>query len=166
MGIVEKIESHLQFARQYEEIGKHDPFWHSATGLVEQAITDLDPGGVKILREIPPAEIYADPLTEKVFYNLFENALRHSSPLTMIRVSATEEDSGYLVLVFEDDGMGIAYGETERIFSRFYGKNTGLGLTFSREILSVTDIRIQESGVPGAGARFEIHVPPPSWRYS
>jgi signal transduction histidine kinase len=47
---------------------------------------------------------------------------------------------------------------------RGFGKNTGLGLFFSREILSITGISITETGVYGVGARFEIRVPGGIWR--
>ena len=166
IGIVGNIESHLRFLRKYEEIGKHEPVWQRVGGVIDHAIAHLVHDGVEILRNVPPVEIYADPLSEKVFYNLLENALRHGGHLTSIRISAREQAGGDLVLVFEDNGVGIAAEEKERIFSRFYGKNTGLVLTFSREILSVTDIRITETGYPGKGARFEIRVPHQSWRYS
>jgi len=38
-------------------------------------------------------------------------------------------------------------------------RNRGLGLFLAKEILSITGLTIQERGVPGIGARFEIHVP-------
>jgi len=60
--------------------------------------------------------------------------------------------------VCEDDGDGVASGEKEKIFERGFGKNTGLGLFLSREILSITGIMIRETGVPGKGARFEMTV--------
>jgi signal transduction histidine kinase len=40
----------------------------------------------------------------------------------------------------------------------------GLGMTLSRDILAVTGIGISETGIPGKGARFEIHVPAKSWK--
>ncbi|MEG3055210.1 MAG: hypothetical protein RQM90_03380 [Methanoculleus sp.] len=40
----------------------------------------------------------------------------------------------------------------------------GLGLFFVREILSITGMTIRETGKPGEGARFEIHVPPDGYR--
>jgi K+-sensing histidine kinase KdpD len=38
-------------------------------------------------------------------------------------------------------------------------RNRGLGLFLAKEILSITGLTIQETGVPGKGARFEIQVP-------
>jgi len=45
-----------------------------------------------------------------------------------------------------------------------FGKNTGLGLALSREILDITGISIREAGEPGNGARFEMTVPKGTWR--
>jgi len=66
--------------------------------------------------------------------------------------------------VCEDDGTGIPPGEKEKIFERGYGKNTGMGLFLSREILAITGISITGNGEPGKGARFEIRVPPGKFR--
>ncbi len=70
------------------------------------------------------------------------------------------------VLVCEDDGDGVPAEEKEKIFERGFGKNTGLGLSLSREILSITGITISETGEPGKGARFEMTVPKAAWRTS
>ena len=71
---------------------------------------------------------------------------------------------GQAVIVCEDDGVGVPAGDKERIFDKGFGKNTGLGLALSREILDITGITITETGTPGAGARFEITVPAGSCR--
>jgi PAS domain S-box-containing protein len=166
-GILDKIEGHLRFSREYEEIGKHEPVWQSLDTLVDLAKSDLPPSRVEVSCRIPPVRIYADPLSVKVMYNLLENALRHGGPgLSRVVVSAEEQADGELVVVFEDNGVGVPADEKELIFNHGFGKNTGLGLTLSHEILAVTDIRITETGTPGTGARFEIHIPPQSWRKS
>ncbi len=64
----------------------------------------------------------------------------------------------------EDDGEGVPADEKEKIFERGFGKNTGLGLFISREILDITGITIRETGVPGKGARFEMAVPKGTYR--
>ena len=166
-GILRKIDAHLQFSREYEEIGKHDPVWQSLVSIVSRAKSDLTPTSVEISVSVPPVRVYADPISVKVVYNLLENALRHGgAALTRVSVTAEERDDGELVVVFGDDGTGVPADNKELIFTRGYGKNTGLGLTLSREILAVTDIRLVETGTPGKGARFEMHIPPQSWRKS
>jgi len=104
-------------------------------------------------------------MLEKVFSNLLDNSLRHGGHVTGIGVSAHESDQG-LVVVWEDNGVGIRAGEKERIFERGFGKHTGFGLFLVREILSLTGITIKETGKPGTGARFELLVPKGAYRFS
>ncbi len=119
-----------------------------------------------VKNDLPPGiEVFADPLVVKVFYNLMDNAALYGGKITFIRFSV-EDDGDDHVIVCEDDGDGIIAQEKEKIFERGFGKNTGLGLALSREILSITGITIKETGVPGKGARFEITVPKDTWRVS
>lgn len=94
--------------------------------------------------------------------SLIENALRHGGgrPVTAVRFSAAETTGGGLAIACEDDGVGVPADAKERIFERGYGANTGLGLFLAREALGLTGITIAETGTPGAGARFELAVPP------
>jgi signal transduction histidine kinase len=103
-------------------------------------------------------EIFADPWLRKVFSNLIDNTLRYAEHVTKISVSFRESENG-LDLFFEDNGIGIPSDEKEKIFERGYGKNIGYGLFMVREILAITDLTIRETGEPGKGARYEIHVP-------
>ncbi len=92
-----------------------------------------------------------------------DNAVRHGGKITTVRFSAEERDGDHIV-VCEDDGVGIPLDEKEKIFDRGFGKNTGLGLFLSREVLDITGITIKETGEPGVGARFEMTVPKGAWR--
>ncbi len=60
--------------------------------------------------------------------------------------------------IYIDNGAGIPEDEKKKVFKRGYGKNTGLCLFLIREILSITDINIIETGTPGKGVRFEMTV--------
>lgn len=121
------------------------------------------PLSIGLSADLPSVEVFADPILEKVFYNLLENAVRHGQKVTAITVSAREIPEG-LVICWEDNGVGIPAHEKERIFQRDYGKHTGLGLFLAREICSVTGITLTETGDPGKGARFELLVPAGSYR--
>ena len=113
------------------------------------------------LRDI---EVYSDMMFERTFYNLIENSVRHGERVTTISVSDSETENG-LVLVVEDDGVGIPDNEKEIIFERGFGKNTGYGLYITREILDLTGISIRERGTFGKGARFEIIAPVGAFRW-
>ena len=102
--------------------------------------------------------VLADPLLERVFAALIENAVRHGGGATRIVLKAVPGGED-LVLVIEDDGVGIPWPDKERIFERGFGRNTGLGLFLAREILESMEMTIVEKGVPGHGAQFEIRIP-------
>ncbi|MFA6224727.1 MAG: sensor histidine kinase [Methanoregula sp.] len=110
--------------------------------------------------------MYVDPLFEKVFYNLIDNALKYGGDtMTRIHIFCHETDKG-LVLICEDDGVGISAEDKKYLFKRGFGKHTRLGLFLTREILEITFITIRETGEPGKGARFEMLMPKGAYRFT
>ena len=158
------ISSMIQFTREYECVGVKAPAWQNCCTLVDTAAMQVTLGKVMMKNELPAgAEVFADPLIGKVCYNLMDNAVRYGGKITTIRFSVEEAGDDHLI-VCEDNGDGVVAEEKEKIFERGFGKNTGLGLALSREILSITGITIKETGEPGKGARFEMAVPKGSYR--
>jgi len=154
----------LKFTKEYDKIGVNAPIWQDTRTLVDIAAKQAPLGKVLVKNELPAgAEVYADPLIAKVFYNLMDNAVRYGGKITTIRFFAEEREGGHIIIC-EDDGDGVLAQEKEKIFERGFGKNTGLGLTLSKEILSITGITIRETGEPGRGARFEMVVPKGAYR--
>jgi signal transduction histidine kinase len=100
-----------------------------------------------------------------VFGNLIENSLRYGGDrMTTVWFSSQESDSG-LTIVCEDDGAGISGEDKKHLFERGFGRNSGLGLFLSREILGITEITITETSTGVSGARFEIAVPKGAYRF-
>ena len=160
----ERISGMIRATREYEQIGIHVPAWQECHGLVDTAAKGAHLGNVIVKNDLTPGtEVFADPLIVKVFYNLMDNAIRYGVTITTIQFSVEESGDKHLI-VCEDDGVGIPADEKGRIFERGFGKNTGMGLFLSREILEITGITIAETGVPGKGARFEMTVPKGMWR--
>ena len=110
-------------------------------------------------------EVYADQLLQKVFYNLIDNSLKHGKSVFYITIKTTFVGKD-LAIIYEDDGEGIPDNMKDRVFERGIGSGTGWGLFFAREVLSLTDIAISETGTFGIGARFEIIVPEGGFRPS
>ncbi|ADN37561.1 multi-sensor signal transduction histidine kinase [Methanolacinia petrolearia DSM 11571] len=162
--ITDRVMKQIEFSRSYHDIGLEKPMWKGLGEQISGAAESLVRGDVQVRLNIDPVLIYADPLVEKVFYSLIENAIRHGKKITEIVVSAEEQEDGSLILRIEDDGIGVPEDEKDKIFSYGYGRNTGFGLAFSRELLSVTGIEISENGVFGEGATFEIHIPKGAWK--
>jgi len=164
MAAADRISSMIRFTREYEEVGVKAPVWEDCRTIVDTAASEARHGTVRVENDLPAGiEVFADPLITRVFYNLVDNAVRHGGKIRAIRYSI-ENRNDKRIIVCEDDGCGIPVIEKEHIFDPGFGKNTGLGLALSREVLSITGITITETGKPEKGARFEIAVPKEMWR--
>jgi signal transduction histidine kinase len=152
------IEHQISFTRDYENMGMKSPVWQNVGEMIAQAVSALPMRDVVVHSDDIHIEVFADPLFERVFYNLIDNALRHGEGITSIAFSYHVSDAA-LVIVCEDDGVGIPDQDKQHIFTKGFGRDSGLGLFLIREILSITGISIKETGVSGKGARFEITVP-------
>jgi two-component system sensor histidine kinase ChvG len=111
------------------------------------------------------------PLAQ-VFRNIIENAMSFSPKDGEIRVSARASE-GRAIVSIEDEGPGIPDENLDVIFRRFYtarplshgfGKNSGLGLSISRQIVEVHDGKIFAENLRDAdgkitGARFVVELP-------
>ena len=158
------IQEHLMFSDVYQKIGIQKPKWLSIGRIVENIRSSHNFGTISIIHTIGALEVYTDPMFGKIIINLVENALMHGCRVTTLQIGFHEHiDSG--ILYIEDDGMGIPNDKKGRIFERGYGKNTGLGLYYTREILGLTGMSISEQGMYGQGARFEIKIPKKSYRF-
>jgi PAS domain S-box-containing protein len=165
--ITKTIERQISFTKEYEDLGVHAPVWQDVRQCIGRAADELDLTGIDLVsEEMAGVEIFADSLLQKAFFNLIDNSLRHGGhALEKIRFLVHETDKG-LTILYEDDGSGIPAEQRTLIFERGYGKNTGFGLFFIREILDITGITIRECGEPGTGARFEILVPWGEYRFT
>lgn len=159
----ENIESMIRFTKEYEEMGLHAPVWQQLGPLLQKAAVGLNAKGLRIEKDLPEIEVWSDPLLLKVFANLLDNTVRHSGGASRVGITA-QDRAGQLHLVYEDDGDGVRREDKEHLFERGFGRNTGYGLFFTREILEMTGISIYEDGEPGQGARFVITVPQQCWR--
>jgi two-component system, OmpR family, sensor histidine kinase ChvG len=112
----------------------------------------------------------------QVVRNLLDNARSFSPPGSTVRVRVRRVQ-GYVEFRVEDEGQGIRPDNLERIFERFYtdrpevafGKNSGLGLSISRQIVEAHKGRIwaenrygkagSDGERPVLGARFVVTLP-------
>jgi sensor domain CHASE-containing protein len=160
---VRKIESTLDFAKQYQDLGARPPQWQDVNQSFLIGISHLDYSSVRRSVRLDNLEIYAEPLLERVFLTLGANVLRHAGDATEISLDYRLTGNG-LLISFRDNGTGVPDSEKENIFTRGYGKQKGMQLFLVREILGITGITIRETGTYGSGACFEITVPRMSYR--
>jgi PAS domain S-box-containing protein len=155
---VKNIQHQIEFARDYESLGVKVPQWMNVSEIFSHLLPVMGTYGITFSPPNAEIEIYADQLLERVFYNLVDNSIQHGEHVTKIGIRCEKTPDG-LVITYFDDGIGVPDESKEHIFERGVGKHTGLGLFLAREILEITGMTIRETGVSGAGARFEIHVP-------
>jgi two-component system sensor histidine kinase BaeS len=113
----------------------------------------------------PGAGALADPdRTLQALSNLVENALRCTGSGGTVRIVASPGR-----LDVEDDGPGIAAGDLEQAFERFYlwdrygadrPVGTGLGLAIVAELMQAMGGEVQVASEPGAGSTFTLLLPP------
>lgn len=157
------IQHQIASARDYEDLGAKPPQWMNLTGILDRIRPDLEAQGIALEYPQKTIELYGDPLLERVFSNLVDNSLRHGDHVTRITIHYTTDSAG-LLLVYEDNGIGIPVEVKSRLFEHTIGEKSGLGLFLTREILGITGMTIRECGMPGLGARFEIAVGPGKFR--
>ena len=161
--VTNKIEEQIQFTRDYQDLGQNKPGWQNLGKIADRTFMQPPGGNIVTDTDIEGIFVYADLMLEKVFQNLYDNAIRHGESVTRIHISFRNEESTGIITV-EDDGTGVPADMKEKIFERHIGSNTGLGLFLVSEILRITGIAIRETGVPGKGCRFEIIIPEGDWR--
>ena len=154
------IKYQIEFTRMYQDLGTNEPLWQRIDSVLDQLPF---PDTIILNSDVCELEVYADPMLERVFFNLLDNSIRHGETVTKISVSFNQKDEG-ITIIWEDDGIGVPENMKELIFERGVGKNTGLGLFLVSEILLITCMSIRETGEPGKGARFEIHIPNGKYR--
>ncbi len=124
------------------------------------------PGDADPADRTPLAPVVADPdRLAQLLANLLENAMTFAR--TTVTVGLLEDAaSGSTVITVEDDGPGIAQGDLERVFERFYradrGPNrrmgSGLGLAIVAELAAAMggSVRAESPLGAGGGSRFVV----------
>ena len=108
---------------------------------------------------------------QQIIYNLLSNALKFTPDGGRIALSVKQQQkngSSYLHLTVSDTGIGMTMDDQNKIFNRFYqadnvssgkGEGTGIGLTFTRELVKIMGGTIKVNSAPGEGSQFSIELP-------
>ena len=155
---IAQLQHQINFTRYYQNIGVRPPKWKDIGERFSAAASTLPLGNITIAADVKNIEVFSDDLIERVFTNLIENTLEHATKATGIRFF-TQPQGKDLVLVYEDNGIGIPAEEKELIFEHTRRGRISYGLFFAREVLAITGLSMRETGEPGKGVRFEILVP-------
>jgi len=103
----------------------------------------------------------------QLFTNLIDNAIKYSTPDGRVRI-ALDSTNDQAVVEVEDNGIGIAPSEQERIFERFYRVDktrskelggTGLGLAIVRHIAQLHNSVVELDSSLSNGSLFRVILP-------
>lgn len=130
----------------------------------------LDKKNAELLLELNAAQsvINGDELhLSNMIYNLIDNANKYSVDAPKIRL-ATKNAGKSLVIVIEDQGIGMTKEHSKRIFDQFYRvptgnlhdvKGFGLGLNYVHDIITQMNGTIKVHSEKDKGTVFEITIP-------
>ncbi|GGA90690.1 sensor histidine kinase [Puia dinghuensis] len=105
-------------------------------------------------------------MLDKVLFNLLSNAFKFTHDGGSIEVTVDREPDGKTaIIIVEDSGVGMTHEEAEHAFEPFFQGNrsainsTGLGLSLSKELISLHQGDIILSTEKWKGTKFTIRLP-------
>ena len=151
-----RLEDHVDLGRLAESSVERLRLFAERQGVA--LVVDVEPG--------VPAIRGDEQRLGQVFVNLVHNAVKFSPDGGEVRVAVRVVGEQALVSV-ADHGIGIARGDTARVFERLYkvdrarvrGGGTGLGLSIARHVVEGHGGRIWVESEEGAGSTFMFTIP-------
>jgi two-component system, OmpR family, phosphate regulon sensor histidine kinase PhoR len=120
--------------------------------------------------DMQPAILFARPLlTETIFRNLMDNAIKYAGDPPRVDVTVHVTDRGRVIVRIADNGDGVPPELRKRIFGMFFRagseltrrqKGTGLGLYIVSNLVRQMKGRVSVHDRPGTnGSVFEVDLP-------
>lgn len=107
----------------------------------------------------------SERLLEQVWFNIIDNAIKHSPEGGTIEISIMASDSIVSVEI-KDHGEGMTAEVMKHIFEKFYQgdssrkeEGNGLGLALVKRIINICGGTIEVQSDPGSGSVFTVRLP-------
>jgi PAS domain S-box-containing protein len=140
--------------------------------LVEEILTDLkdDIKNIKIefIKNFKDAPIikFSKKNLRSILTNLLSNAIKYRSPdrdLT-IRITTKKMEGAYLLLMVQDNGLGIKKEDQEHIFemytrSHHHVEGLGMGMAIVKRLVENEGGKIELESKTGIGSTFKVYFP-------
>jgi two-component system, OmpR family, sensor histidine kinase KdpD len=126
-------------------------------------------GGRSLDIQLDATPVEVDPVfLDEAFTNLVENAVKHTPPATLVRITARPMADGMIRLTVEDSGPGVPPDALPRIFDKFYrvpGRDrgsrsgTGIGLAVVRGLVETMGGRVAAHASELGGLAIDLDLP-------
>ena len=168
----ERMKAQIRDLLEYARVRDHapEPRTTDSAAALKEALgrirVPLEEAGAQIEKgELPLVHVDPAELTQ-LFQNLVDNAVKFcSAKPPHVRIGAERAGDAWRFFV-EDNGIGIAEGDRERIFGLFQRLHTpqefpgtGIGLAICRRIVERNGGRIWVEARPSGGSAFRFTLP-------
>ena len=156
--------------KRFSATDRNENVIFNLTEVIERSVhwvTRATPAKFHVNMELPDAlSVMGSPgQMQQVIINLIQNAADATDhqPEPLLEIFFREKN-GDFVLLFQDNGPGIAAESLDKIFDPFYttkpvGKGTGLGLSISYGIIERHGGTLSAGNLPQGGAEFILRLP-------
>ena len=151
----EKVQRLIEFTREYQDIGEQGPRWLECTAALGKVVHEIGEDKVTLTPLPDFWEIYAHPSVEAAIERLVLYVVGERRPTVPAKIFAAEDPDGLNIIV-EDYASPVPPDEKDLLFERGHGQ-AGIDLWLVKELLSLSEISIQEKG--DTGGRFVMTVP-------
>ena len=168
------IENFLAFSRmergqqrfQFEDLAPATVVRTAVEALKEKLESPCCHFEMRVGPDLPQIRGDAEALAT-VLINLLDNACKYTNGEKRIAARAYAE-GGQVWFEVEDNGIGLAPGETRKVFDRFYQVDQsltrqhggcGLGLSIVKSIVEAHDGKVDVQSEPGKGSTFRVSIP-------
>lgn len=164
------IQSLIKTSRLETGTLQFNPKSNSINNLIAKAVDQAEKKALKknitvIYGKESTTAIFDLKWTVEALFNIIDNAVKYTNENGTITISVKSYEL-FACISIQDNGIGIAEEEQEKIFGRFNrGSNvsetegTGIGLYLSREIIEKQGGYIHLQSKLGEGSIFEIYLP-------
>ncbi len=170
---VDKIDNFIDDLLQLSRVGRKEPpkedvdLEEVAQEVADDLSTELEEKEIEVkIGNNLPSFYFERKRVYQIFSNFISNACKYMGDQEnpQIRIDGKDKDGSWLVWV-EDNGIGIAEDQQEKIFEVFQRENrveeegTGVGLSITKKIVESHDGEIWVESEKGKGSTFYIEFP-------